>query len=667
MSDAEGDEGGDLTFTVTLSGSPVSAVMVDYATSIGPDDTASASDFESASGSLTFAAEAAGEALSQTFTVAAVADGLAEGEETFTVALSAPASGFPPGVSISDGTGTGTITGSGGREEATVSDAEGDEGGDLTFTVTLSGSPVSAVTVDYATSIGPDDTASASDFESVSGSLTFAADATGDALSQSFTVTTVADDLVEVDETFTVTLSAPSDGFPPGVSISDGTGTGTITGATTPPASVELSVSDASGAEGSDLTFTVALSDSPASAVTVDYATSVASDDTASESDFGSASGSLTFAAEATGEALSQTFSVAAVADSLVEGEETFTVTLSAPSGGFPAGVSIRDGTGTGTITDTTTPTVSAELSVSDASGAEGGDLIFTVTLSASPASAVAVEWATSIESGDTASASDFESAGAGLVFAAGAAGEALSQTFTVATVRDNLVEGDETFTVTLSAASTGFPPGISISNATGTGTIIGAGSAELSVSDASGSEGGDLTFTVTLSASPGNAVRVNYATAIGSADTAAPTDFTGARGSLTFAAGAAGAALSQTFTVAATDDELAEGAETFTVSLSQPSAARFPFGVSIADGTATGTINGVDRRRSRTRRQRTDVRRVALRQPRRGCGSGLRYGDPGRRHGGTRRLHPGERHAVVCGRGDRCRVDPDLHCEGGG
>ena len=284
-----------------------------------------------------------------------------------------------------------------------------------------------------------------------------------------------------------------------------------------------------------------------------------------------------------------------AVADDLAEGDETFTVTLSAPSDGFPAGVSIRDGTGTGTITDTTTPTVSAELSVSDASGAEGGDLIFTVTLSASPASAVAVEWATSIESGDTASASDFESAGAGLVFAAGAAGEALSQTFTVATVRDHLVEGDETFTVTLSAAATGFPLGISISNATGTGTIIGAGSAELSVSDASGSEGGDLTFTVTLSASPGNAVRVNYATAIGSADTAAPTDFTGARGSLTFAAGAASAALSQTFTVAATDDELAEGAETFTVSLSQPSAARFPFGVSIADGTATGTISASD------------------------------------------------------------------------
>ena len=589
VSDASGDEGGDLTFTVTLSESPASAVTVDYATAIGPDDTASESDFESASGSLTFAANATGAALSQTFAVAAVADDLVEGDETFTVTLSAPAGGLPPGVGIKDATGTGTIadTTPAVSTELSVSDAEGVEGGDLTFTVTLSGSPASEVTVDYATSIESGDTASASDFESASGSLTFAAGAAGEALSRTFTVAAVADDLVEGDETFTVTLSAPAGGLPSGVEIKDATGTGTITGG----GSAELSVSDAEGDEGGDLTFTVTLSGSPASEVTVAYATSVESGDTASASDFESASGSLTFAAGAAGEALSRTFTVAAVADDLVEGDETFTVTLSAPAGGFPPGIGIKDATGKGTIA----AAGSAELSVSDASGDEGGDLTFTVTLSGSPASAVAVEWATSIGSGDTASQSDFESAGASVVFAAGATGAALSRTFTVAAVADDLVEGDETFTVTLSVPSTGFPPGISIGDATGTGTIIGAGSAELSVSDAAGDEGGDLTFTVTLSASPGAPVTVAYATGIGSADTAAPSDFTSASGSLTFAAGSAGAALSQTFSVAVTDDELAEGAETFTVSLSQPSGARFPFGVSIADGTGTGTISASD------------------------------------------------------------------------
>ena len=551
VSDASAAEGGDLTFTVTLSDSPASAVTVDYATSVGPDDTASESDFESVSGSLTFEAEATGDALSRTFTVAAATDSLEEGDETFTVTLSSPSAGFPPRVSIGDATGTGTIAGTGGSggpggATLSVSDVEGTEGDDLTFTVTLSGTTAAAVTLDYATGIGPDDTASASDFESVSGSLTFAAGATGDALAQTFTVATVADDVVEGDETFTVTLSAPSAGLPAGVRIADATGTGTIADAATPNGRAELSVSDASGDEGSDLTFTVTLSASPAAAVTVDYATGIGSGDTASESDFESVSGSLTFSAGATGEALSRTFAVAAVRDELVEGDETFTVTLSAPSAGLPAGVRIADATGTGTIADATTPVVQAELSVSDASGDEGGDLTFTVTLSASPAAAVAVEWATSIGSGDTASPSDFESAGAGLVFAAGATGAALSRTFTVAAVADDLVEGDETFTVTLSAASTGFPPGISISDATGTGTIIGAGSAELSVSDASGAEGGDLTFTVTLSARPGARVRVSYATRIESGDTATPSDFTGVSGSLTFAAGASGAALSQ-------------------------------------------------------------------------------------------------------------------------
>ncbi|MCE2559888.1 MAG: hypothetical protein J4F98_15165, partial [Acidobacteria bacterium] len=42
-------------------------------------------------------------------------------------------------------------------------------------------------------------------------------------------------------------------------------------------------------------------------------------------------------------------------------------------------------------------------LSVSDASGAEGGDLAFTVTLSGSPGNEVTVDYATSVETGDTA------------------------------------------------------------------------------------------------------------------------------------------------------------------------------------------------------------------------------------------------------------------------
>ena len=585
VDDASGAEGSDLTFTVTLSGSPGAEVTVDYATSVGGSDTAVQSDFTDTSGTLTFASGASGSALSQTFTVAAANDTLAEGAETFTVTLTAPSGGLPPGVSMGDGTGTGTI---GASDAATlsVSDASGAEGGSVTFTVTLSGSPSTEVTVDYATSVGSGDTAVQADFTDTSGTLTFASGASGSGLSKTFAVAVADDSLAEGAETFTVTLTAPPGGLPSGVSISDGTGTGTI-GASD---AATLSVSDASGAEGGSVTFTVTLSGSPSTEVTVDYATSVGSGDTAVQADFTDTSGTLTFASGASGAALSQTFTVATAHDSLAEGAETFTVTLSAPSGGFPSGISISDGTGTGTITASD----AATLSVSDATGGEGGDLTFTVTLSGSPGAEVTVDYETSIESGDTAVQADFTDTSGTLTFASGASGVALSQTFTVAAVTDGLVEGAETFTVTLSAPSGGFSSGISISDGTGTGTITAAGSASLSITDTSAAEGDDLTFTVTLSASPGAEVTVDYETSVGSGDTAVQADFTDTSGTLTFASGASGSGLSQTFTVAAADDALAEGAETFTVTLSAPSGG-LPSGISISDGTGTGTIVASD------------------------------------------------------------------------
>ncbi len=79
------------------------------------------------------------------------------------------------------------------------------EGGDATFTVTLSGpSLAAAVVVDYATVAG---TATAgSDFTETTGTLTFAANSTD--LTRTFTVPVLTDDFVEGDESFTVTLSA---------------------------------------------------------------------------------------------------------------------------------------------------------------------------------------------------------------------------------------------------------------------------------------------------------------------------------------------------------------------------------------------------------------------------------------------------------------------------
>ena len=107
----------------------------------------------------------------------------------------------------------------------------------------------------------------------------------------------------------------------------------------------------------------------------------------------------------------------------------------------------------------------------------------------------------------------------------------------------------------------------------------------ELSVADARAEEGTDATvdFTVTLAPSSPAAVTVEYATSDGTATAGA--DYTAQSGTLTFARGET----SKTVSVAVLDDSHDEGAETFTLTLSNAS------GASIADGTATGTIENAD------------------------------------------------------------------------
>ena len=105
-----------------------------------------------------------------------------------------------------------------------------------------------------------------------------------------FTVATEQDTLDEPDETFTVTLSSPSNA----TLATDPTAAGTITDDDDPPT---LSVADASATEGSAVTFTVTLSPASGREATVDWATSAETGDTAATSgtDFTAANDTLTF------------------------------------------------------------------------------------------------------------------------------------------------------------------------------------------------------------------------------------------------------------------------------------------------------------------------------------------------------------------------------------
>ena len=119
-----------------------------------------------------------------------------------------------------------------------------------------------------------------------------------------------------------------------------------------------------------------------------------------------------------------------------------------------------------------------------------------------------------------------------------------------------------------------------------GTATATVQGPAALSVADARAEEGVDATldFAVTLERAAPVEVRVDYASADGTATAGA--DYTAVSGTLVFAAGETG----KTVRVAVLDDALDEGEETMRLALTNVSGAW------LADGQATGTIVNSDR-----------------------------------------------------------------------
>ena len=143
-----------------------------------------------------------------------------------------------------------------------VAEAEADESdGAIEFTVTLSASASSEVTVDFATSEGAADN---EDFTAASGTLAFAPGTT----EQSISVSLVDDALDEPDEAFQLILSDPV-----GATIDDRVATGTIEDDDPQPL---LDFTYNFGliiAEGYDPEVTVTLSGPSGRTVTVDYET----------------------------------------------------------------------------------------------------------------------------------------------------------------------------------------------------------------------------------------------------------------------------------------------------------------------------------------------------------------------------------------------------------
>jgi len=419
---------GTATLTVTRTGVITDASTVDFTAVAG---SAGASDFGAISGTLNFAANQ----VTATITIPILANTtpltLANREpvESFTVQLSNPTGAIlPPG----GGTGIVTITADPLVGEATfsISGAAAAEGGTATITVTRGGDLVGEVRVNYATQ--PGSAAAGSDYTATSGTLIFAANET----TKTFAVPIIANGSTpqESAESFSVVLSSPTGG-----TIVTGTGVVSIAADTTPPSLSINSVSVSDTAAGTAV-FTVTRTGDLTQPTSVSYST-VGGSATA-DSDFGSASGTVTFAA---GQATA-TIAVSILANATNEAAESFSVVLSNPSNGI-----IASGTGAGTISADPAPVLPTitinDVTVSDASS---GSAVFTITRAGDLTGTSSVNYSTQPGTATSGSGGDFVVTSGTVNFAAGQA----TATVSVSVLANASGESAETFSVVLTNAT---------------------------------------------------------------------------------------------------------------------------------------------------------------------------------------------------------------------
>jgi len=502
---------GSLSYTVTLSAASGQTVTVSYASSNG---TASAgSDYTETTGTLTFNP---GET-SKNIAVTLSDNSLDATDKTLVMTLSNASN-----ATISDATGTGTITDDEATPSLAISDISSDEAdGTVIITVTMTGSSASTVTVDYATA--NNSALAPSDYTAKSGTLTWSSGQTGD---QSFAVDLSDDSLDENGESFFVNLSNASN-----ATISDSQATVSISDNDDPPlVSIDdVSVSEADGTA----TFTVSLSSPSGLAVGVEYSTS---NGTASAGvDYDATSGTLSFNPGET----SQAIEVTILDNSVDETSRSFNVALSNASN-----ATIGTGVGVGTINDDE-QTPSASWSSSSQNILEG-DISVVVQANLSGASSQDVTLPFSL-SGSATPSSDYSVGVSSITIPAGQT----SGSFSIILADDSAQESSETIVVTMGTptnASAGNPSAqtITISDNDSAGITVSKNSVTIA-------EGSDTaTYTVQLNAQPSAEVVVHISS--DNASTGCQTD----KSSLTFSTSNWSSA--QTVTISAVDDGLYEG-----------------------------------------------------------------------------------------------------------
>ena len=487
--------------------------------------------------------------------------------------------GLPAGVSLGTATAAGTIADD-DRIEASVTVAQTVvEGEAAQFTVTLTGGTSTAeveviYTVGGTVTAGTDYTAPGEPLE-----LTIpAGDSTG-----TISIPILDDGVLDPGETLTVTLSSATT-MAGSATVGATAASATITVADSGTVTVSVAAVAPTVTEGEAFVFTVTLSGAVASDLAFDWSTA---DGTATAGDDYTAvpSGTVTFV---TGGSLTQTISVTTLRDLLAEGNETFTVTLATSGSGLPAGVSLGTATATATISDD--DPLEASVAADAGTVTEGEAAQFTVTLTSATSTAAVV---VSYTVGGTATAgTDYTAPGEprdadhrrgredrddldpdpGRQRARprrDADGDAERRQHDGRDRHRGLHRGDDHDHGPRHGDGFG-GPGEARPRAT---TVV---------------------FIVTLSGAVASDVALGWSTADGTATVRAMTTTAVASdGTVTFVAGES---LTRTISVMTREDAVAEGNETFTVTLAAPSTG-LPAGVSLGKATATGTVEDDDER----------------------------------------------------------------------
>lgn len=569
-----GENSGTLTFTVTLDKTNNTGSGISFALNTTGGTATTGVDFTALTGGTISVAHGAA---TGTATVSVINDNDLEGDETVqatitdsSLAAATITTAAASAAILDDELANVSVTATDAAAEENTSD-----GGEFTISLSRPNKTDAPITVTYTTG---GTAANPADYAALTGSAAIAVDASSVTVP---VVTSANDEIVEGDETVTITLVTAShdqvnvDTTPGAVTIHDDDAYNwSITKQNDGLEQGEQAASFVVGVSktnttGSDMTIILTDPMTATATKTQDYASF---DQTVAIPD-------------------GQNQAVVTIAvndDALLESTETINAVISVPSEG-----TIASATANATITDNDT----AAATLSAASGTEAGtDITYTVTLGKTNNTSAPVSFVLNTTGGTATE--DVDYAGLSAVAVAVPVGS-VSASVTTDVADDNDMEGPQTATATLSSSSN---PSVIIAQATATATITDNDTASATAVATTptayedGSSDGQITVQLTRANKTPAPITLTYT--VGGTG-ASGSDFEALGGTAQIPVDAT----TTTVDISALDDLTAEGAETVIVTLTSADQALVSIGgqnaatVTIVDDDSFGwsvtTLNG--------------------------------------------------------------------------